>query len=251
MLARLACQLPHPPTPTPHCPPSLLHTQGETIEEAVRRETREEAGVLVGAVDIVGSQPWPVGRGGSCELMIGCIAQALPGGTDICIDPVEMDDVRWVSLAGECMAAWVNSCCKQLPRSSGQGRRTGRMSSADLGGRHTSHLLTHSLTCPPTHPSSPLGPPTPLPFRPPACTPADVAEAVRQSSAADNPYVGGSGASRSPRIDYFVPPPLAIAHHLLRCWSEHADPWFGTAAATAAAAGPGTEPGETPPPSNL
>lgn len=36
--------------------------QGEGIEEAVARETREEAGVEVAAVDIVGSQPWPVGE---------------------------------------------------------------------------------------------------------------------------------------------------------------------------------------------
>lgn len=36
--------------------------QGEAIEEAVRRETREEAGVELVAVDIVGSQPWPVGE---------------------------------------------------------------------------------------------------------------------------------------------------------------------------------------------
>ena len=28
----------------------------------MRREVREESGVQVGAVDIVGSQPWPVGE---------------------------------------------------------------------------------------------------------------------------------------------------------------------------------------------
>ncbi|KAL4859665.1 Peroxisomal NADH pyrophosphatase NUDT12 [Chlorella vulgaris] len=71
--------------------------QGEGIEEAVRRETREEAGIEVAAVDIVGSQPWPVGRGGSCELMVGCIARATA--TSITVDPVEMEEVRWVSKA--------------------------------------------------------------------------------------------------------------------------------------------------------
>ena len=45
--------------------------QGEGIEEAVRREVLEESGVVIGDVRIVGSQPWPVGRAGSCELMIG------------------------------------------------------------------------------------------------------------------------------------------------------------------------------------
>ena len=32
---------------------------GETIEEAVRREVREEAGIQVGAIRYVASQPWP------------------------------------------------------------------------------------------------------------------------------------------------------------------------------------------------
>lgn len=43
-------------------PRSTQPLQGEAIEEAVRRETREEAGVELVAVDIVGSQPWPVGE---------------------------------------------------------------------------------------------------------------------------------------------------------------------------------------------
>lgn len=52
----------------------------------------EESGIEVGDVAILGSQPWPIGRGGSCELMIGCIAQAK---TDIVHqDEDEMDDVR-------------------------------------------------------------------------------------------------------------------------------------------------------------
>eukprot|EP00951_Prasinocladus_malaysianus_P004946 scaffold35089_cov46-Prasinocladus_malaysianus.AAC.1 len=29
-----------------------------------------------GSVSILGSQPWPIGRGGSSELMIGCLAKA-------------------------------------------------------------------------------------------------------------------------------------------------------------------------------
>ncbi len=48
--------------------------QGEAIEEAVRRETREEAGVPLVAVDIVGSQPWPVGEHDGCCLLSSCCA---------------------------------------------------------------------------------------------------------------------------------------------------------------------------------
>jgi NAD+ diphosphatase len=63
--------------------------QGESIEEAVRCEVQEEAGVQVGAVRYHSSQPWPF----PSSLMIGCHGRALT--TDITIDPSEMADVRW------------------------------------------------------------------------------------------------------------------------------------------------------------
>ena len=63
---------------------------GEDIEDAVRRETLEEAGVEVGKVDYVGSQPWPFPH----SLMIGCRGEALT--TDLKPDETELDDVRWV-----------------------------------------------------------------------------------------------------------------------------------------------------------
>ena len=43
----------------------------------MRREVLEEVGLRVGEVSIVATQPWPIGRGGSCELMIGAVAKAL------------------------------------------------------------------------------------------------------------------------------------------------------------------------------
>ena len=45
---------------------------GESIEEAVARELIEEAGVAVGDVRYVASQPWPFPG----SLMIACIAEA-------------------------------------------------------------------------------------------------------------------------------------------------------------------------------
>ena len=64
---------------------------GESIEAAVRREVFEEAGVPVGAVDYLSSQPWPF----PSSLMIGCRGEALARA--IARDPVELEDARWVS----------------------------------------------------------------------------------------------------------------------------------------------------------
>ena len=46
---------------------------GETIEDAVRRETLEESGIRIGRVRYHASQPWPF----PSSLMIGCYAEAL------------------------------------------------------------------------------------------------------------------------------------------------------------------------------
>jgi len=66
---------------------------GESLEEAVRREVQEEAGVTVGAVRYVASQPWPF----PSSLMIGCHATALTD--EITVDRTELDDARWFTRA--------------------------------------------------------------------------------------------------------------------------------------------------------
>ena len=64
---------------------------GETIEDAVRREIHEEAGIACTHVSYFASQPWPF----PSSLMIGCFARA--NGTDIVIDTTELEDARWFS----------------------------------------------------------------------------------------------------------------------------------------------------------
>ena len=64
---------------------------GESIEEAVQRETFEEAGVRVRDVTYVVSQPWPF----PSSLMIGCHAYA--DDPALTIDRTELDDARWFS----------------------------------------------------------------------------------------------------------------------------------------------------------
>ena len=99
---------------------------GESIEEAVRREVMEEAGVVVGAVRYIASQPWPF----PSSLMIGCLTEALS--EELVPDSDELEELRWFSR-----------------------------------------------------------------------------EDVRQ-------------ALRGEAKDFFVPPPIAIAHHLLKAWVEGA-----------------------------
>ncbi|KAI0382984.1 NUDIX hydrolase domain-like protein [Hypomontagnella monticulosa] len=67
---------------------------GESIEEAVRRETWEESGVTVGRVVIHSSQPWPY----PANLMIGAIGQAVPGAETIHLGhDEELTDAQWFS----------------------------------------------------------------------------------------------------------------------------------------------------------
>jgi NAD+ diphosphatase len=63
---------------------------GETIEAAARRETREEAGIALGPVRYLASQPWPF----PSSLMIGVAAEALDEA--ITLDPTELEAARWV-----------------------------------------------------------------------------------------------------------------------------------------------------------
>lgn len=64
---------------------------GDDIETAVRREIFEEAGIRVGRVEYVASQPWPFPH----SLMIGCWGEAL--NEDFTLDPVEMPEAHWFS----------------------------------------------------------------------------------------------------------------------------------------------------------
>lgn len=62
---------------------------GESLEECVRREAFEEAGVEIDNLAYFGSQPWPYPH----QLMVGFTARLASG--EIRVDGVELDDARW------------------------------------------------------------------------------------------------------------------------------------------------------------
>lgn len=126
--------------------------QCESLEEAIRREVKEESGIDVGKVEFHSSQPWPIGRGASCQLMVGFVCEATS--TDIKMDGEELEDARWFSRE-EVAAA------KELvvtPLQHGGGAESG---SEDAGGPPplsipgpyaiAHHLIRHWLETPPRH----------------------------------------------------------------------------------------------------
>ncbi len=86
---------------------------GESLEEAVVREVREEVGVEVGNVRYWGSQPWPFPH----SLMVGFTAEWVSG--EIVCDPTEIVDAQWftrdalpnipprISIARKLIDAWL------------------------------------------------------------------------------------------------------------------------------------------------
>jgi NAD+ diphosphatase len=62
---------------------------GETIEECVVREVKEEVGITVGNIRYFGSQPWPFPN----SLMLGFTAEYVGG--ELALDPTEIAEAGW------------------------------------------------------------------------------------------------------------------------------------------------------------
>lgn len=86
---------------------------GESLEETLRREVREEVGVEIRNIRYFGSQPWPFPH----SLMVGFVGDHAGG--DIVVDGEEIKDARWfradalppipprLSIARKLIDAWV------------------------------------------------------------------------------------------------------------------------------------------------
>lgn len=89
---------------------------GETLEQAVIREVREEVGLEVGEIGYAGSQPWPF----PSQLMLGFHARYRSG--EIVLEEAEIEEARWFqlndlpenrpatySIAGQLIEGWVRT----------------------------------------------------------------------------------------------------------------------------------------------
>jgi NAD+ diphosphatase len=81
---------------------------GESLEDAVAREVREETGIEVGAVHYHSSQPWPF----PANIMLGFYAEALTN--EITVDYGELEDARWYQR--EWLLSHVDDDSFRLPR---------------------------------------------------------------------------------------------------------------------------------------
>jgi NAD+ diphosphatase len=84
---------------SPHFPPGMYSTlagfvdPGESAEDAVRREIREEAGIDISTPTWFGSQSWAFPH----SLMLGFTAEWAAG--DLRVNPAELEDLQWFTRA--------------------------------------------------------------------------------------------------------------------------------------------------------
>lgn len=176
--------------------------QAESVEEAVAREVWEEAGGDVSRVRVLATQPWPIGRGGGCELMLGCAAKVTR--PQIVVDPHELEAASWVSKdeVKRALARSRNPDALKVwgGRGGGAGQANGTAGDADA------------------------------PALPPAAQELLGVATSLSSGVVRGATPDGLQVDRTvEKVEFIAPPYVAIAHHLLEHWAEHDGPLFPNA----------------------
>jgi len=186
---------------------------GESLEDAVRREVHEESGMRLSGVRYHSSQPWPIGRGTYGQLMIGFVGTAHSDAPDaLVVDRTELEDARWFGRE-EVAAAVAAHFIERAPRSEGGGgggrgraasaKPTSGSGAAAPAAADTSTYSTPSTTAPEADAPSVAG---------------STAGAQAEAGALPGSPSAPEGAARARGQALKVPGPYAIAHVLLQAW---------------------------------
>jgi NADH pyrophosphatase NudC (nudix superfamily) len=186
---------------------------GESLEDAARREVHEESGMRLSDVRYHSSQPWPIGRGTYGQLMVGFVGTAHSDAPEaLVVDRTELEDARWFGRE-EVAAAVAAHFIERAPRSEGAGGGRGRAASpTPASGAGTAAAATVDASTYST-PSTTSAPDADVPS-------VTGSTAVAQAEAGALPGAPGApeGASPARGQALRVPGPYAIAHVLLQAW---------------------------------
>jgi NADH pyrophosphatase NudC (nudix superfamily) len=195
---------------------------GESLEDAARREVHEESGMRLSDVRYHSSQPWPIGRGTYGQLMVGFVGTAHSDAPEaLVVDRTELEDARWFGRE-EVAAAVAAHFIERAPRSEGAGAGgRGRAPSPKPASGSGAAAAAAGPSAAAAADTSTYSTPSTTGSAPDADAPPEAGStAVAQAEAGALPGSPSApeGAARARGQALKVPGPYAIAHVLLQAW---------------------------------